>query len=239
LERDKLRVSKSMKAIKYLAIVIIMIIVAMITGASCQPLDNYPPVIDGLGAEAEWVPPSDSLQVTCNASDRDGDELIYNWVSTEGIIAGTGPEVTWTAPGEIGVSHIIVLVDDGQGGNVTGSLALITANGTLPIIESLNVTARDPRYLKEYSWGYKVGKEQEYDIECVASNTSDELVYEWLCDGGEISGEGALITWTAPDISCDVIITVVVFDSSGYMDNESLFFEVVPCSECTFANISR
>ena len=223
-----------MKTMKCPAIVIIMTIAAMITGASCQPLDNYPPVIDGLGAEAEWVPPSGSLQVTCNASDRDDDELIYNWSSTEGIIAGTGPEVTWTAPGEIGVSHIMVLVDDGQGGNVTASLALITANGTLPIIESLNVTARDPRYLKEYSWGYKVGKEQEYDIECVASNTSGELAYEWLCDGGEIIGEGSMITWIAPNTTSDVTVMVAVFDSAGYMDNESVFFEVVSCSECTF-----
>ena len=223
-----------MKTIKYPAIVIIVTIVAMITGAACQPLDNYPPVIDGLGAEAEWVPPSGILQVTCNASDRDGDELTYDWSASGGDITGTGREVTWTAPGEIGVSNIIVLVGDGQGGNVTGSLTLITANGTLPIIESLNVTAREPEYLKEYSWGYKVGKEQEYDIECVASNTSGELAYEWLCDGGEIMGEGSMITWIAPNTTSDVTVMVAVFDSAGYMDTESVFFEVVSCSGCTF-----
>ena len=234
MERNKLRVSKSMKTIRYPAIVIIMTIVTMITGASCQPLDNYPPVIDGLGAEAEWVPPSGSLEVTCNASDRDGDELIYNWASGKGIITDTGPEVTWTAPGEIGVCDITVMVDDGQGGNVTGSLTLIAANGTLPIIESLNVTAREPKYLKEYSWGYKVGQGKEYDIECVSSNTSGELVYEWLCDGGEISGEGSMITWTAPNVTADVTVMVVVFDAAGYMDNEDVFLEVVSCSSCTF-----
>jgi len=212
----------------------IMTIVAMITGASCQPLDNYPPVIDGLGAEAEWIPPSGNLAVTCNASDRDGDELIYNWASSKGIITDTGSEVTWTAPGEIGVCDITVMVDDGQGGNVTGSLTLIAANGTLPIIESLNVTAREPKYLKEYSWGYKVGQGKEYDIECVSSNTSGELVYEWLCDGGEISGEGSMITWTAPNVTADVTVMVVVFDAAGYMDNEDVFLEVVSCSSCTF-----
>jgi len=234
LERNKLRVSKSMKTIKYPAIVIIMTIVAMITVASCQPLANYPPVIDGLGAEAEWVPPSGSLQVTCNASDRDDDELSYDWSSSKGIITGSGPEVTWTAPGEIGVCDITVLVDDGQGGNVTGSLILIAANGTHPIIENLIVTAREPKYLKEYSWGYKVGREKEYDIECVSSNTSGELVYEWLCDGGDITGEGSIITWTAPNMTADVTVTIVVFDTIGYMDNESVFFEVVSCSSCTF-----
>jgi hypothetical protein len=108
------------------------------------------------------------------------------------------------------------------------------ANGTLPIVEDLIVTAREPKYLKEYTWGYKVGMEKEYDIECVASNTSGELVYEWLSDGGETTGDGSTILWTAPDIPCDVTITVVVFDTAGYMDSATVFFEVVSCSSCTF-----
>ena len=223
-----------MKTIKYPAIVIIVTIVAMLTGASCEPLDNYPPAIDGLGAEAEWALPSSNLQVTCNASDRDGDGLSYDWSASGGVISGWGPEITWTAPEEIGVCDITVMVDDGQGGNITGSLTLIAANGTHSIIEDLIVTAREPKYLKEYSWGYKVGKEKEYDIECIALNTSGELVYEWLCDGGEITGDGSMIMWTAPNISYDVTITVVVFDTTGYMHNTSVFLEVVSCSSCTF-----
>ena len=216
------------------AIIVIMIVALLLLTTSCEPPDNYPPVIDGLRAEAEWVSPAGSLLVTCNASDRDGDELSYDWLVSRGDISGTGPEVTWTAPEEIGVCGITVMVDDGQGGNVTGSLTLIAANGTLSIIESLDVTAREPEYIKEYSWGYKVGKEKVYDIECVALNTSSELVYQWLCDGGEIVGDGPIITWTAPNISCDVTVAVVVFDAAGYMDKESVFFEVVPCSSCTF-----
>jgi len=223
-----------MNTIRYPAIMVVMTIVVLLLATSCEPLDNYPPIIDNLGAEADWAPLSGSIQVTCNASDRDDDELNYDWSSSKGIITGSGPEVTWTAPGEIGVCDITVLVDDGQGGNVTGSLILIAANGTHPIIENLIVTAREPKYLKEYSWGYKVAREKEYDIECVASNTSGELVYEWLCDGGEITGEGSMITWTAPNTTSDVTVMVVVFDVAGYMDNESVFFEVVSCSSCTF-----
>ena len=234
LDQGNLWSNKPMNTKRCSAITALMIIAVLFLAVSCEPPDNYPPVIDGLGAEAEWVPPSDSLLVTCNASDRDGDELGYNWSVSKGNITDAGPEVTWTAPPEIGVCGITVMVDDGQGGNVTGSLTLIAANGTLPIIESLNVSAREPEYIKEYSWGYKVGKEKEYDIECVTSKTSGELVYQWLCDGGEIAGDGPIITWTAPNISCDVMVTVVVFDAAGYMDKESVFFEVVPCSSCTF-----
>jgi hypothetical protein len=225
--------AKVMTKKRYLAIVEVMAAVVLLLASSCT-VDNYSPVIDSLGTSADWIAPSGSLQITCNASDRDGDELSYNWLARAGNIIGTGAEVTWTAPGEIGVCAITVVVDDGQGGSDTGSLTLFVANGTLPIIEGLNVTAREPKYLKETSYGYKVGKGKEYDIECVASNTSGKLVYEWLCDGGEISGEGSTITWTAPDISGIVTVTVAVFDISAYMDNESIVFSVVSCTSCEF-----
>jgi len=215
-----------------LAIMVIMAIAVLLLASSCT--GNRQPVISSLAAEANWTAPLGSLQVTCNASDYDGDELSYNWSASGGELTGTGPEVTWTAPEEIGGYDITVVVDDGQDNNDTGSLILIAANGTLPIIENLIVTAREPKYLKETSWGYKVGKEKEYDIECIASNTSGELVYEWLCDGGEISGGGSMISWIAPNTADDFTITVIVFDVAGYMDNESIFFEVVSCSSCVF-----
>jgi hypothetical protein len=211
---------------RHLVMLVLLAVAVLPLASSCEPVDNYPPIINSLEVEAEWALPSASLQVTCNASDRDGDDLSYEWSTTGGNITGTGPEVTWTAPEEIGVCDITVVVDDGQGSNDTGSLTLIASNGTLPIIENLIVTAKEPKYLKETTTGYKVGKGKEYDIECIASNTSGELVYEWLCDGGEISGEGSMITWTAPDTACDVIVTVIVFDVAGYMDNRGVLFIV-------------
>jgi hypothetical protein len=215
-----------------LAIMVIIAIVVLLLASSCT--GNRQPVISSLTAEAEWIAPLGSLQVTCNASDLDGDELSYNWSASGGHITGTGPEVTWTAPEEIGGYGITIVVDDGQGGNDTGSLILIAANGTMPIIENLIVTAQEPKYLKETSYGYKVGKGKNYDIECIASNTSGELVYQWLCNGGEISGEGSTITWTAPDTSGYFTVTVIVFDVAGNMDNESIVFEVASCTSCEF-----
>jgi len=217
-----------------LAIMLIMTIAVLLSASSCEPVDNYSPIINSLEAEADWALPSGSLQVACNASDRDGDQLSYNWLASGGNITGTGPEVTWIAPEEIGVCDITVVVDDGHNGEDTRSLILIAANGTLPIIENLIVTAREPKYLKETPTGYKVGKGKEYDIECISSNTSGELAYEWVCDGGEISGEGSIITWTAPNTSGDVTVTVIVLDAAGYMDNKNIVFTVVSCSSCVF-----
>jgi len=198
---------------------------------------NEPPTITSLEAEAEWAIPSGSLQVTCTASDPDGDELSYEWSTTGGDISGTGPEVTWTAPEEVGMYDITIVVDDGHDGEDTRSVTLSVTLGTPPIIEDLIVTAKEPKYLKETATGYKVGKTKEYYIECIASDTDDELgelVYEWSCTGGSISGEGSMITWTAPGIACDVTVTVIVSDVAGNMVSKSIVFEVVSCSPCEF-----
>jgi hypothetical protein len=88
--------------------------------------------------------------------------------------------------------------------------------------------------LKEYSGGYKVGRAMSCDIECVVSDTSGELVYEWSCDDGEISGEGSMITWTAPDKAVKVTVTVTVSDAAGNVVSRSIVFDVVRCSSCTF-----
>lgn len=100
-------------------------------------------------------------------------------------------------------------------------------------IVALVVTA-DHCYLKTYSWGYKVGKEQEYHIECLVADTSAEVSYSWSCDGGEISGEGSMMTWTAPDTSTDVTVMVVVSDVAGNMGCKNVTLNVVNCSACTF-----
>jgi len=129
---------------------------------------------------------------------------------------------------------ITVVVDDDHGGKDTAFLALIASNGPPPTIQNLVVTAKEPKYLKTTSTGYKVGKTKEYYIECVASAVSDELVYEWSCNGGEISGAGPLIAWTAPDTSGYVTVTAKVFDGAANWVRKNVVFEVVDCSPCEF-----
>ena len=195
---------------------------------------NEPPYINNLVADADWTTPSGSLQVTCNATDPDGDELSYEWSASGGSITGADAAVNWVAPEEIGIYDITVVVDDGRGGNATRTIGLGASNGTPPVVEGLNVTAKEPKYLKQTTTGYKVGKTKEYYIECIASNTSGELVYEWSSDGGVISGEGSLITWTAPDTEGDVTVTVVVTDVAHNAASKSVILNVVPCSACLF-----
>jgi hypothetical protein len=198
---------------------------------------NKPPYITSLVADADWTTPSGSLQVACNASDPDGDELNYEWSTTEGSISGTGAAVNWIAPEEVGIYHITVVVADGHGREDTRSVILSVALGTPPTIEDLIVTAKEPKYLIKSTTGsydYKVGRTKEYDIECIVSDTSIGVFYEWSCDGGEISGEGSKITWTTPDTSNYFTVTVIVSDVADNKISKSIVFYVVSCSSCTF-----
>jgi hypothetical protein len=229
LERRNVQGQRIMDGKRPLAIMLAMAIAVLLLASSCS---SAWPVITSLEAEAEWVAPLASLQVTCNASDPDGDELNYEWSTTGGSINGTGSEVTWTAPEEVGMYDITVVVENGQGRKDTESITLIASNGPPPVIEDLIVIA-EHKYLKEIATLYKVLKTEEYYIECIASGTG-ELVYEWACDGGEISGESSMINWTAPDteVEVDVTVTVKVIDGMGNWIRESVAFEVVFCESC-------
>jgi hypothetical protein len=172
--------------------------------------------------------------VTCTASDPDGDELSYEWTASGGNITGTGAVVNWTAPEAVDIYDITVVVTDGHGEKATRSMHLSVALGTPPIIEDLIVTAKGHQYLRKSTSGYDydVWKTKEYDIECIASNTSGEVFYEWSSDGGEISGEGSTITWTAPNPigSVQVTVTVIVSDVAGNRVSRSINFYVPYCA---------
>jgi hypothetical protein len=53
-------------------------------------------------------------------------------------------------------------------------------------------------------------------IVCTASDhDGDELSYNWSADEGGITGEGATVTWTAPNSEGSYNVTVTVIDSRG------------------------
>ena len=199
---------------------------------------NLPPTITSLTADAIWTLPSGSLNVTCDASDLDGDELSYEWIASGGDISGTGAFITWTAPKQVGVYNITAVVKDAHGDSDTSKLPISVVTEQPPTIEALRVTA-EHCYLKTYSWGYKVGREQEYYIECDVTDVGVELSYDWSCEDGTISGGGSVITWTAPDEYLErTTVTVIVSDIAGNMISKNLVLNVVSCSTCTFGSCS-
>jgi hypothetical protein len=194
---------------------------------------NRAPSIEDVAPDASWTLPSGTVPLTCTASDPDGDQLTYEWTADAGDISGTGPAVNWTAPQETGIYYITVVVMDSHGSSDIRTLSATVAHQEPPVIEELLVTA-EHCYLKTTSTGYKVGKEQEYHIECVVSDSDAVVFYNWSCDDGELSGDGSQIIWTAPNASVDVTITVIVSDVSGNMASKDVALNVVSCSPCTF-----
>jgi predicted secreted protein len=189
---------------------------------------NDAPSIVSLTADANWTAPSGNLEVTCIASDPDEDELSYDWSASGGDVSGTGPAVSWTAPEMTGTYDLTVVVTDSYGDSATETIPVSVLTGQPPVIETLLITA-EHCYLKPYSGGYYVGKDQIYTIECIVADTSIELSYEWSC-----AGEGSLISWTAPDAVVDVTVTVTVSDISGSSASEDIILSVVSCSPCIF-----
>jgi len=190
-------------------------IVAILLISGCA-LFNQPPVISSLTADVEQVSTSSGCLVRCAASDQDGDELSYTWSASGGNFSGEGAIVTWVAPEEIGAYTITVEVTDGRGGEDTAQLTIDAIINYPPIIESL--TAK-PSPVRE-------GKTST--IECVASDPDeDELSYLWSTTRGNISGEGATVIWTAPNVCGTYIITVTVADGRGGEVSEELEVEVI------------
>lgn len=227
-----------MKKRRYLVIVGIVAVGVLLSILFYAMLSNHQPAITSLEGEPERVPNRGACQIVCNATDTDGDDLSYEWTSTGGDIAGTGEVVKWTAPGETGEYDITVLVTDGRGGSDARTLSVTVVLEQPQYIEGLLIT-KDRYghcYLKEYSEGYYVGKEQKYDIECIVADTGIELYYEWSSTGGELSGEGPVATWTAPNTSGEITIGVVVSDIAGNMVSKNMILKVVSCSTCTFGS---
>ena len=199
---------------------------------------NHAPTVKSLAADKDWTTPSGSLQLTCDASDSDEDELSYQWTPSGGAISGSGATVTWTAPAETGAYTIVVVVRDGFGGEATGTLNLSASSGAPPVVEKLVITPVNKylRYSAVAGCNFDVYKNKRYTIECVASNESRDLSYQWSTTDGEISGEGSVITWVSPDKlstsaqPINVTVTVIVSDGAGNTVRRDVVFHMASCT---------
>jgi hypothetical protein len=192
---------------KRLVITVVVAAAVLLLAPSCTTPTNHPPVIASLEAEPEKVITLGSCQITCNATDPDGDELSYGWSSSGGGIIGEGATVTWTAPLPAGSYNVTVTVTDDRGGEVTDYVTITVRANSPPTITSLVTNA---------TW---VSPSSSLQVTCTASDSdNDELSYEWTATGGNISGTGAAVNWTAPQETGTYNVTVVVKDGYGGED---------------------
>ena len=189
--------------------------VALLTILFDTMLTNHRPAVTGLEAEPEMVLPRGNCQITCTASDRDGDELSYNWSTTGGEISGEGATVNWTAPYSEGCYSVTVTVTDGCGGQVTSQITITARYNKSPYITTLVASA---------DWITPSGS---IPVTCTASDPDgDKLSYEWSATGGNISGTGAVVNWNAPEETGIYNFTVVVKDGHGDKAAKSVILSV-------------
>ncbi len=183
-----------------LYISLLAVIISMFLIAGCQP--NTPPAAR-IKAEKDKVNLSMGDRITCVTSDADGDSLTLSWSATGGEFSGSGPAVTWFAPHKPGIFTVTANVSDGRGGEVSAETTIEVVN-QLPVINGL--TADPPLVIQ--------GKTSK--LGCSAYDPDgDVLQYEWKATGGTFSGEGPVVTWTAPENCSQYVVTVTVTDSTG------------------------
>ncbi len=184
--------------------------------SSCAAPTNNEPIITSLEPEAQQVVPLGSIELVCTASDPDGDELSYIWSASAGEVDGVGDTVTWVAPASEGSYGVSVLVTDGHGGQGTDSVTIAVRTNNPPIIASLTADA---------GWTMPSGNLQ---VTCSASDPDeDELTYDWSASGGDISGTGPVVSWTAPHGVGTYEISVVVEDGYGGSATKTLSLSVL------------
>jgi len=86
---------------------------------------NNPPVISDLTASPQIiVRPAMTSNLTCTASDADGDVLTYLWSAARGTVSGQGPTVVWTSPAQCADYVVSVTVSDGKGGEASAKVTV-------------------------------------------------------------------------------------------------------------------
>lgn len=83
---------------------------------------NTPPAISKLTAVPQRVSLLSDVTLSCQATDADGDALLYEWKDEDGSVLGNTASFTWKAPDETGVFQFFCKVDDQHGGTDESSI---------------------------------------------------------------------------------------------------------------------
>jgi hypothetical protein len=207
------------------------------------PASSGTPIITSVRASTTEVDPSASCDLTCMASDLDGDTVTYEWLATSGRIDGAGESVTWTAPDDAGLYKVKVVVSDINGNQTSKSISLRVgkeeeSSDNEPTgafwIETLDVEADNHSKLKAPALGteyWTILVDRAVFITCVVDGSTDGVKYDWSCDVGKLSGKGPTISWEAPAGACYAHITVTA-EGGGVTEEATVTFRVSTCAPC-------
>jgi len=94
------------------------------------------PAISAVTPDPASISAGAATNITCSASDPDGDALSYSWSAASGTLSSTtGNPASWTAPSQSGTYTVSVTVSDGYGGSVQCSTSIIVLSDGLPFYD--------------------------------------------------------------------------------------------------------
>jgi len=176
-----------------------------------DPGNTAPQIEVGPTADPATIIDNQTSSVGVTATDIDGDGLTYYWSATGGALTGSGATVEFTPPRVIATTiyRVDVVVIDGRGGSVTGSV-------------DVTVNLR-PNSNPQITAGPTASPATISDIETTSVSVSatdadgDPLSYGWAATGGTITGTGAAVVYTPPRVTSTVVqhVTVMVTDGWG------------------------
>jgi len=195
---------------------------AAVSVAAAAP-SNWPPTIS-VRANRTSVQQGEDVEISANATDRDGDPLTYSWNVAGGQLSGGGGNrVTLrTAGSNPGNVEVSATVSDGRGESATDrvTISVVPRANHSPTIFSV-----DPDRTR-----VRVG--ERVSVSARASDPdNDELRYSWTSSAGTIRGSGSTVTLDTSGIEPDsgstqVRLTVTINDQRGGVATDSGFVTV-------------
>jgi hypothetical protein len=85
---------------------------------------NHSPVISSLAADQDSIEINHDVEITCNASDQDGDTLRFSWTANGVNVGGNNSSLSWRAPATAGTYTITCTVNDSKGGQDRESVSI-------------------------------------------------------------------------------------------------------------------
>jgi hypothetical protein len=199
------------------------------------PFDNAVPRFDSLILSDSTVHPDREVDITANASDPNGDPLIYEWNATCGTFSSVNsPSTTWVAPATTGPCLLTVSVTDPPGASATLGFTLDVqtyyGSGTAEVMVDVNtwpvVTGLIPTPTR-----VDVGESTSLQL-TAADPDGDTLTYAWTasCTGSfsDPAAEDPAFTLSADNGNADCILSCAISDSRGGSNTATIAIQTGP-----------